>query len=181
MHDLLEGIIPFIIVKVLKLIVKSRGGPSLAHVNHIIQNFNYGNGEIKNKPALIKKNDKLRQSSSQIWLLMHCLPIMFVDLVPNIEVTTTWKAFKNISMISRIVFSNNITTKDLYDLREIVVLFFKRMRKLNVKITPKMHHLVHYPRYIQLFGPLKHFYCMRFEHAFSKLLQGLLETVFSFL
>ena len=44
------------------------------------------------------------------------------------------------------------------------------MRKLDVRITPKMHHLVHYPFYIKLLGPLKQFWCMRFEgkHAFFK-------------
>lgn len=36
------------------------------------------------------------------------------------------------------------------------------------RITPKMHHMVHYPRYIRLFGPLNAVWCMRYEgkHAY---------------
>ncbi len=41
------------------------------------------------------------------------------------------------------------------------------------RIIPKKHHLVHYPRCIRLLGPLKSFWCMRFEakHSYFKSLQ----------
>ncbi len=38
-------------------------------------------------------------------------------------------------------------------------------------MTPKFHHLLHYPHAIQQLGPLKSYWCMRFEakHRFSKI------------
>lgn len=40
----------------------------------------------------------------------------------------------------------------------------------TVRIIPKLHYLVHYPRMISFFGPLKQMWCMRFEakHQYFK-------------
>ena len=47
------------------------------------------------------------------------------------------------------------------------------------KITPKMHHLVHYPRYIRMFGPLLNVWAMRFEgkQAYLKKVQKCLTII----
>ena len=173
MHDLLEGVVPFVICRVLKLTINKRG-MKLEAFNHLIQNYKYGQEEIRNRPSPIKashlKTDKLRQSSSQIWLLMQLLPLLVINRVPDIEKSLWWKAFKNVSEICRIALSEMITSYDLLNLRWNIATFLIRMKKLDVRITPKMHHLVHYPYYITLLGPLRQFWCMRFEgkHAYFK-------------
>lgn len=40
----------------------------------------------------------------------------------------------------------------------------------SVQLIPKLHYLIHYPRMISLFGPLKQVLCKRFEakHQYFK-------------
>lgn len=85
MHDLLEGVIPKLVCEILlhpiglKLI-------TLDKLNFFIQNFNYGQSEIKDKPSIIKiehlTKKSFRQSASQNWTLFVYLPLIIGYLVP---------------------------------------------------------------------------------------------------
>lgn len=175
MHDLLEGIFPYMIVRLLNNIILVEKSVTLKELNFKIKNFNYGANEIRNKPSPIKlihlKNNKIRQSSSQIWLLAITLPLLVGN---RISVNNGWwKAFKIMLSISRIVFSDSLTKLDVLHLGCVINTFLVKVKRLVGNIIPKMHHLIHYPHYVQLLGPLKNFWCMRFEskHAYFKRVQ----------
>ena len=57
--------------------------------NHCLVNFDYGYSEVGDKPAEIdeaalKKTDgRIRQSASQMWLLLSILPFIVADLIPQ--------------------------------------------------------------------------------------------------
>ena len=101
MHDLLEGVVPLIICKVISKALENgkKRNFNLESLNHCIRNFSYSQSEARDKPSVISdthlKNGSLRQSSSQIWLLMTYLPIILLNEVPEIERTTTWQSFKD--------------------------------------------------------------------------------------
>ena len=177
MHDLLEGVVPFIICKVISKALENgkKRNFNLESLNHCIRNFSYSHSEARDKPSVISdthlKNGSLRQSSSQIWLLMTYLPIILLNEVPEIERTIIWQSFKDLTRICQIVFSDYIKNFDILGLRTLIHDFLCTLKnELGIRIVPKMHHLVHYPHYIERFGPLKNYWCMRFEakHASFK-------------
>ena len=73
--------------------------------------------------------------------------------------------------ISRLIFLNTISNLQILDLEQLVEEFLFQFKEcFSQRITFKMHHLVHYPKYIRMFGPLNSLWCMRFEakHIYFK-------------
>ena len=95
MHDILEGIMPKQIAKLLHLLAIQKKLINLNQLNHMIQNFMYGPNEIKSKPTLIKlkhlKRHSLRKPSSQIATLATILPLLIGKVVPMRM--KRWQAF----------------------------------------------------------------------------------------
>lgn len=172
MHDILEGILPQTISRMLRYYIAIQKIFKLKDLNHWILNHDYGPNEIKNKPSAIKMNhlqkNNIRQSSSQTWLLATVLPLIIGNKIPS--GCSRWSLFKDLLEISRIVFSESISYYECFQLKDLVHAFLTKAKRLNMRITVKMHNLTHYPYYIRLLGPLKNFWAMRFEskHAFFK-------------
>lgn len=187
-HDILEGILPFVISKVIMYCIKSKFF-TLKTLNHIIENFNYGHREVIDKPCTIDYSQlnkgKMNHSAVQIWLLAINLPLMIGNFIG--ESDPVWHCFTTLLQISRLIFLESISDFEIVKLGLLIEEFcvdykehffqsYKRddpKSKLKCSIIPKMHHLVHYPRFIKLLGPLHSFWCMRFEakHSYFKQLQ----------
>ena len=165
MHDLLEGVVPLVVSQVLSHCLEKKYF-KLEELNYIIQNFNYGAAEYKDKPSPITKKHlesrSIRGSASQKWLLIVNLPLMVGTKVKRGDVV--WKCLTNLLKICRIIFSNSSTNLDILNLSSFIYEFlvgYKRCFKR--RITYKMHNMVHYPRFIQEYGPLGALWTMRFE------------------
>jgi len=73
--------------------------------------------------------------------------------------------------ICRIIFAPVIMKEWLIDLQQYIAEHHTLLARVNSSLfTPKLHFLIHYPRLISLYGPLKHLWCMRFEscHQYFK-------------
>jgi hypothetical protein len=174
MHDWLEGVFPLVICKLLWYCIRVKRYFTLDMLNHAIRNFNYGYNEVKNKPSLIQilhlSKNKLRQSASQIWLLGILLPLMIGNCIPLDD--QVWLTFRYVLEISRLFFKVEISELEISRL-EFLIAEFISLYKENFpgsRVTPKMHFIVHYPRFIRKLGPLVSFWCMRYEakHSYFK-------------
>lgn len=110
---------------------------------------------------------------------------MFVSLFPPKMKSGIF--FTLLLELTRIIFLDSISEFQIEMLEQLIEEFFIGYKEhffqsyqrnhvnfaKKCRIIPKMHHLVHYPRFIRLLGPLKSFSCMRFkaEHSYFKLLQ----------
>lgn len=188
MHDILEGILPLVLGKLILHCLKEKYF-NLAKLNDIIDKFKYGHREIVSKPSAIAKaslhSGDINQSASQLWLLAINFPLMVGHFVNTSD--DAWHCFTVLLQICRIVFLDSISFFQIDQLEQLIEEFligyknsfhqsYKKDNKnygKKCRIIPKMHHLVHYPRYIRLLGPLKSFWCMRFEakHSYFKTLQ----------
>ncbi|XP_028392652.1 uncharacterized protein LOC114517192 [Dendronephthya gigantea] len=87
MHVLFEGVIPYEMKLLLKVIVDEKKFISLKELNHRIESFDYGYMNAKNKPSQIVRetvnssDSKLKQSASQMWCLFRFFPIIVGDLI----------------------------------------------------------------------------------------------------
>lgn len=175
MHDLLEGVLPRVICELLIYCIRKKF-VSLKEINHLILNFKYGHAELTNKPSEIElshlKNKRLRQTAAQIWLLGNLLPLMIGVRIPKLN--SRWLCFTTLLEIMKLVFLNSITNLQILQLESLVEEFLSLYKSsFKNKITPKMHHLIHYPRMIRQMGPLTAYWCMRYEakHKYFKQLQ----------
>ncbi len=163
---------------------------TLAQLNQIISSFKYGHREVIDKPSHIdapqlKSEGKIRQSAAQIWLLAINLPLMVGSSVDKSD--NAWHCFTVLLEICRLVFKSSISEFEIEKLEHLIEeflteyteFFYQSYSKKDAKygqkcrIIPKMHHLVHYPRFFRLLGPLQSFWCMRFEakHSYFKSLE----------
>ena len=175
MHDLLEGVIPNVICKLIIHCIRKKYF-SLAELNHIIANFEYGHSEASDKPSPIDENQlkskRLRQTAAQMWLLATCLPLMVGVRVSRRD--SQWKCLTTLLEITRLVFLNSISNYELLQLDALVEEFLINYKEsFQCRIIPKMHHLIHYSKMIRHFGPLTAYWCMRYEakHKYFKKLQ----------
>ena len=87
--------------------------------------------------------------ASRIWTLARCLPVMIGDHIPQGEVH--WEHFLQLLEILEIVFSSVVsqnTAAYLQVLIESNLTSFKELYR-SVTVIPKMHYLLHVPRFIE--------------------------------
>lgn len=106
----------------------------------------------------------LIEQSDPLWpcfiLLLQISKIVFLDSISDLE----------------IVLLEHLIEELLMDYKDNFFLSYKKQDPkslLKCRIIPKMHHLVHYLRFIKSLGPFKPFWSMRFEakHSCFKFLE----------
>lgn len=175
MHDLLEGIIPMVLKKILQAAVLQYKTLTEDKINELIENFDYGDTEIRDKPSanfsklnLRSKTNALCQSAAQTWLLLRAYPFIFykfLDCYPKYK-----NMIATLLQITFISFSNKLTDNMINDLRKSVALFQIHFKTCfpNSNAINKMHHVVHYAQLCTENGPIANFSCMMYEGKFKE-------------
>jgi hypothetical protein len=128
-----------------------------------------------NKPnvfadSVLKAGSHFSGTATQKLELFLILPQLVADKIQADD--QYWNVYLCLRDICDIVLAPVIHREDVDDLQELVSDFLKSFIDVfgvhNLK--PKFHYLLHYPRMIRLFGPLRNFWCMRFEgkHQYFK-------------
>lgn len=162
MHDVMEGVIPFLLRNLFlycvikKILTKDQ-------IVDRIRDFNFGHLFKNSKPSffdLDKKN--LNQNASQIYCLMVNVPFILFD--KKDELNELWICVQSLLRVMQIIFSDSILESDLIELKRCIETHLKSyMDVFKEKLKPKHHFLTHYPSVIRLLGPVKKFWMMRME------------------
>ena len=173
MHVILEGIAPLEIKCVMKHLVLL-GQLDLDVFNSALLAFPYSPHDVRDKPSLIKhstlasSDNKLKQSSGQMLVLLKILPFL-IDAVKGNEYHTL---ILELIEIVQILIAPVICLQTINKLKSLIEQHLKHMKNLfpDNNITPKQHYLIHVPSQIKLLGPMVRHMCMRFEskHCFFK-------------
>ncbi|XP_028403169.1 uncharacterized protein LOC114525909 [Dendronephthya gigantea] len=151
MHVLFEGVIPYEMKLLLKVIVDEKKFISLKELNHRIESFDYGYMNAKNKPSQIVRetvnssDSKLKQSASQMWCLFRFFPIIVGDLIDkNLK---EWHCFLQLWNIVQVCTSPAIKEEDVPYLKVLIEEHHRSFKEIypNTSIIPKMHYLIHIP------------------------------------
>lgn len=165
MHDILEGIAPLEIKLLLKHCISDKL-LTLDQYNRRLVDFNYGYSEC-DKPIPItsshfKTDRPLRSSSSQMLLLLHILPFLIGDKIP--EGNDYWKCFLLLRKIVDIVLCPCASENTASSLRIVIEEHHTAFMTLYTgRFIPKMHFLVHYPAQILQIGPMVRSWTIRHE------------------
>ena len=66
-------------------------------------------------------------------------------------------------------FPSSVET-DVVKLRALIENFYSHFIKFSPDLVkPKLHFLLHYPRFIEIYGPLRNLWCMHFESFHRKI------------
>jgi len=174
MHLLLEGVIPYELKLLLHFFIFDEKIFTVHWLNMQLESFPYSYLE-NDKPEPVTHNDllaekKLKQTSASVLTMCKILPYIIGTKVPHD--CAQWINFLRLVQITFLATCPIATSETAGQISQLVTTHHLLFREHYPKatITPKMHYLVHLPKQLLKFGPLRHHWCLRFEakHAFFK-------------
>lgn len=165
MHDILEGVCHSDFCALLEEMIFVKKYFTLETLNDRIQNFDYS-FDIGDKPSVIMfdniRGQKLKMSASEMLFFVRHFGLMIGDLVPEVE--EVWQLYIRLVQILDIITApftdKNLATYLATLIAEHHELYCKLFSKT---LKPKYHIMIHYPRIMNLIGPLIHVWSMRME------------------
>ena len=157
-HDLFEGfaidIMNLLVTRYLRAKVFT-----FDDLNTVIQSFCYSEIDKKNKPQTIKvtsiANLKVKQTACEMWNLIRLFPLMAGTFMS--ETDPAWLIYLQFLHISERLCSPMFSHGDLVYLQSLIDEFFPEFLAVfggEYDHKPKGHFLQHYPKMIEIFGPL---------------------------
>lgn len=164
LHDIYEGAMPFLMQHVIEYMIASK----IVKKNEIIQMvqfFDFGELNRSNVPSILSFNKShLGQNGAQSRCLFQHFPFIIARFKANDKLIKIWDSMELLSRVSQIVHSFVLTADDLHELADTVSRLLTSIQvNFRVKLIPKLHNLVHYPRIIKTMGPVAHMNVQRFE------------------
>ncbi|XP_064461573.1 uncharacterized protein LOC135371450 [Ornithodoros turicata] len=174
MHDVHEGVIPFLLKHVLTKLVSDRYF-SLDTLNDCIEKFPYDPCDRKNKPEIVHRaalttKGTLKGSASQKFCLFRNVALYIGECIPSEN--SVWKLYLIFREIVDIIMCRDLPSEYVPYLHRRIEFFRQEFNLLfpEVRVPCKMHYLLHYPTFISKYGPLVGVWSMRFEgkHQYFK-------------
>lgn len=166
MHDIMEGMANYVMTGLITVWIK-KGYFTLRELNSQIKKFNFGNS---NRPTKIKidpatKEVKIKMSASQMRNFVHFFGCLIGHRIKKIseEDIDAWHLYKSLKWVLMLVTSPKVTSGTPSQLKEAIKILCSLYIKLFGHLKFKFHLLIHYPEILKRFGPLVHFWCMRYE------------------
>ncbi|XP_065675796.1 uncharacterized protein LOC136092003 [Hydra vulgaris] len=180
MHDGLEGLLSVNFSIVVRNLIKEKLF-TIIQLKEEIANFKYGIPDICDKPAiscvpknLAISNKTIHGKAVERWSLFHFLLIFVSCLVKNHDILLNndfWQLHLLCRQIVQIILAPEIDINWIPILEHLIQRHHSLLERISpVSFIPKIHFLVHYPRLLLHFGPLRHLWVMRFEakHQYFK-------------
>jgi len=165
MHDILEGVCHYDLCAILEELISVKRYFTLQTLNDRIQNFDY-DFDVGNKPSIIILDhiqaQKLKMSVSEMLFFVRHFGLIIGDLVHEVE--EVWQLYIRLIQILDIITAPFVDTSLNTYLATLIAEHHELYYKLFSKtLKPKHHNMVHYPRIMNLIGPLIHVWSMRME------------------
>ena len=141
-------------------------------MNNAILSFSYSDIDQKNKPQVIKITLVANLNTKQTacgFMPVRLFPIMVGSFVPQIDLA--WLIYVQFLQISERLCSPKFSQGDLVLLQSLIYEFFPQFLDEfgeNYDLKPKGHFLQHYPKMIEIFGPLVKTLHFEAKHSYFK-------------
>jgi len=172
MHDLLEGVLPLTTRLILEHFVKSKQC-TLAQINASLRSVTVT--YACNRPTELTSSSlssRVTGSAAQKLELFLMLPRVLSSIVTLTCDSSVWCCYLYLREICDIVLAPVVDASMFTFLEDLICTFLKLYVEAfgQEKVIPKHHYMIHYPRHLRMFGPLRHMWCMRFEgkHQYFK-------------
>ncbi|XP_064470269.1 uncharacterized protein LOC135385020 [Ornithodoros turicata] len=174
MHDVHEGILPFLLKHVLSKLVSDKYF-SLETLNASIEKFGYDPCDVKNKPesihpTVLTGKGSLKGSASQKFCLFRNIALYVGEFIP--QENRFWRLYTMFREVVDLIMCRDLPLDHVPYLHRRIEFFRQEFQTLfpDVRVPCKMHYILHYPTYIYKYGPLIQLWSMRFEgkHQYFK-------------
>lgn len=164
MHDLNEGVIPFLLQHFFTLLFSSK----ILTENSLqekCQYYDYGTLQSKSVPSIVSLTKaNMNQTASQMLCLFRHIPFILFEFRNHHKLQDAWKCIQTLLKIVQIAYSSEIMENDIKLLEKSICSHLKLVQKVfGVNLIPKHHFLTHYGTLIRLMGPLVLMSTIRFE------------------
>lgn len=170
MHDLLEGACSYDMRNICNSLIADKNIKLTLHeLNTRLQSVNYGYHDMSSRPPVFTSldNELLPLQAAEVWCMLRYLPFAVGPQVPADN--KNWLVFLSLRKLMDIVMSPTILCGEVDLLRVLISEYMeKRQEVFGDTLKPKHHHLIHYPRIIEHFGPIVRYWCMRFEQKHQR-------------
>ncbi|KAK3926321.1 F-box protein [Frankliniella fusca] len=167
MHDLDEGCWKYLMTDIVRFFIMA-GRFSLVYLNELIQGFQYGPSEQRNKFPLItsdhlKKDSTLKGSASEMRCLIRYFGLIIGHLIQKGD-QKVWDVYLKARSIVDIVTAPCIPKNIILNLKKLIKDFLTMyLAVFKTHLRPKFHNAIHIPEVIELLGPLEPLSCIRIE------------------
>lgn len=167
MHDICEGILHYDLCQIILYLLQDMHYlTSLSILNQRKQTFDYGSTEIGNFSGEIKlshlKSKHLKMSAREMLTFAMYLPLMIGDLVPAED--EIWQFLIILIDIIDLILCFEVTDDLVLTLQRKIKIHNNQYVKLfKDTLKPKFHFLTHYPTVLKNSGPVRNFWCFKFE------------------
>lgn len=167
MHVVYEGVAPSECKALIYQCIEVDQLFTFDDLNVQLTSFEYPPELLKDKPSIIERHHviegSLRQSASQMRCLLIVLPFV---LAPYI--LTANRYFSNFLLLSKLanaLMAFSFTSDHLQSIEMLIHVHHQRFVELypHINFTPKFHYMIHLVSAIRQYGPVRNFWCMRFE------------------
>ena len=153
MHDILEGVAPFIVMLTLRAFssLKSHYGINASWINERLEMFDFGPYDTKSRPLSVFDDSKIKKpknystqlNASQNWCLARYLPLLIGEKVDKGD--CHWELLLTLLSTMEIIFSPAISLEAALWLQVLIKQLFYLFKSLYAEINPinKFHHLIH--------------------------------------
>ena len=161
-HDLLEGVVPYVLVLILTELINAKLF-SLSFINNRISSFDFKERNRPQKLCKVKGKLKVKQTASEMWLLLRVLPLLLGDCVPQNHII--WTLLINLCQLVENILAPQFTNGAIMYLEELTSSWLTDLKACfpDFRIKPKFHHMIHYGTQIRRHGPLRHLWTLRYE------------------
>jgi len=154
MHDLMEGVIPNLLHKVIVRAVRNKT-VTVDMLNPWLDEVSKVNVDCPNGRKHVSPSGSITDSAAQMWNLFLILPQILGRYVQ--EGNSAWEVYLLLRDVCDIVFSPVVLKSVLYFLGGLIFQFLMHFASEfdASSLTPKHHYMIHYPRLIGEYGPLR--------------------------
>lgn len=170
LHDLNEGVVRDLLRNFFAFLTQNKIITEKIMIEKM-QYHDYGflKKDVRPSKVLLDKAN-LNQSGSQIMCLLQNVPFIFHEFHDHSQLIEVWNCLISLIRISQIVYSGNLTEKDIVELEKLIELHLTLYQKcFHAHLKPKHHFLLHYARIIRTMGPIKFLSTIRFESKHQQL------------
>ena len=172
LHDLMEGVVPQDLLGIIRIMM-SKNWFTLENYNRALSNVKLSSQELSNKPQLVPSSSKVKKLAGKAvsnWVHIRLFPfILFVNgWIDDSDDVVLLLAIKLNELTERIT-AETFRPHELDTLEDLIVEYLDLRKEIFEEFPvlgrakPKHHYLVHYPAYIDKFGPTSGFWTGRFE------------------
>jgi hypothetical protein len=171
-HDLFEGVVDYDLAAAIRYFVKEKKWFTYQFLNRTVANFKCLGCDAANKPSTInEKGYRLGGHAVQNWTFVRLLPLILGNRIRDVD-DGVWQMCLLLREVVELVCAPRLSISQIAYMETVIKEYIEMRMELfpSIKLRPKHHYLLHYPRLTHLFGPLIRMWSMRFEskHSYFK-------------